>query len=79
MSEDADNDAPLGSCCQRLFDELNKDYDYKYFFERDGMLAMTGGLNEATDTEERYFTRLFAKYCPFCGVWIMPESGRRKN
>jgi hypothetical protein len=74
------NDEPaLGSCCQRLFDELAKPYDYKYLFERDGMLAMTAGYNEATDAAGAHWVRAFAHYCPFCGTRIMPESARRKS
>ncbi|MEQ1619214.1 MAG: hypothetical protein ABL883_12825 [Terricaulis sp.] len=38
-----DEEAPLGSCCARLAEELQKGYDHKYFFERDGMLTMTAG------------------------------------
>lgn len=76
---DDNEQGPLGSCCQRLSDELNKSYDHKYLFERDGMLAITAGYSEATDTEGGRWTRLFAKHCPFCGQWIMPESARRKN
>lgn len=74
----SDEEAPLGSCCARLLEELNKPYDFKYMFERDGMLAMTAGLNKASATDPEHFVRVFAKHCPFCGVWIMPESARRK-
>lgn len=74
-----ENEPVLGSCCQRLSDELRKSYDLKLFFERDGMLAMTGGYNEATDAETAHYVRLFAHHCPFCGERIMPESARRKN
>lgn len=69
----------LGSCCQRLSEELAKPYDHKYFFERDNMLAMTAGYDEASENEPGGWTRLFARHCPFCGTWIMPESARRKN
>jgi hypothetical protein len=72
-------DAPLGTCCARLFEELSKEYDQKYFFERDGMLAMTAGYNESSGAEGAHWTRLFAHHCPFCGARIMPESARRKN
>lgn len=73
------DEALSGSCCQRLFDELNKPYDHKCLFERDGMLALTAGYNEATEKEGAHWTRVFAKHCPFCGAWIMPELARRKN
>jgi len=73
-----DEDRPLGSCCQRLSDELNKPYDHRYMFERDGMLTITAGYNETGDAGT-HWVRLFARHCPFCGEWIMPESARRKN
>ena len=75
MSSD---EKPLGSCCERLSQELNKSYDHRYFFERDGMLTLTAGYTEATETQGGHWTRLFAHYCPFCAARIMPESARRK-
>jgi hypothetical protein len=71
-------DKPLGSCCSRLLEELNKPYDHRYFFERDGMLAMTAGYTEPTETQGGHWTRMFAHYCPFCATPIMPESARLK-
>lgn len=72
-------DKPLGSCCQRLAEELSKSYDYPYLFERDGMLAITAGFNKATETQREHFVRAFARHCPFCGTWIMPEAARKPS
>lgn len=69
----------LGSCCERLHHELQKDYDHKYFFERENMLAMTAGYDEPTESDRGGWTRLFARHCPFCGTWIMSESARLKS
>jgi hypothetical protein len=72
-------DRALGSCCERLRDELNARHDHRYLFERDGMLTITVGYNEAANLHQAHWVRAFARHCPFCGEWIMPESARRKN
>jgi hypothetical protein len=79
VSENLSPEPPLGACCQRLREELSAEHDYKYLFERDNMLAITAGYNEATEHDRAHWVRAFAHYCPFCGAYIMPESARRKN
>jgi hypothetical protein len=70
---------PLGTCCQRLHDELNATYTDTFFFERDGLLAMTTGYREASGSMGAHWVRAFAQFCPFCGSPIMPEPAQRKN
>jgi hypothetical protein len=67
--------APLGSCCQRLFDVLEQKLDVKTIFEREGMLALTSGWNRADETSPGFTERHFARFCPFCGEKLhMPDD-----
>jgi prepilin signal peptidase PulO-like enzyme (type II secretory pathway) len=79
MSEGSAAGSLLGICCHRLSEELNREYDYKYFFERDGLLAITAGYNDATEGQQGHWVRVFANHCPFCGANIRPEINQRPN